>query len=174
WIEYVNRLLGATIGLLIIGTFIFSIGIWKMDKTIVITSFFNIILVSFQGWIGSIVVSTNLLPWMITLHMVLALVLVCLLLLVHYRSIKLAKRIKPQIEKAGSLFFLLMVAFILMIIQVVLGTQVREQVDLVALKFGNMFRSGWVDHLGINFIIHRSFSLVLLLIHLAFLYFMYK
>src|SRR5690606_5762013 len=98
WIEYFNRLLGAIVGILIIGTFLCSIRLWNMDRTLVILSFFNIVLVIFQGWIGSIVVSTNLLHWMITLHMFLALLLVCLLLYVHYRYYRLANIIKPQME----------------------------------------------------------------------------
>src|SRR5690606_39531861 len=56
WIEYVNRLLGAVIGILIIGTFLYSLPLWKLDRSIVTLSFFNIVLVIFQGWIGSIVV----------------------------------------------------------------------------------------------------------------------
>src|SRR5690606_18989119 len=174
WIEYFNRLLGAVIGMLIIGTFLYSIRLWKMDRKLVILSLFNILLVIFQGWIGSIVVSTNLLHWMITLHMFLALLLVCLLLYVHYRSYRLTHRIKLKTENARTLYVTLVIAFALMNIQVVLGTQVREQVDLVAVQFGNLFRSEWVEHLGGYFLIHRSYSLLLVAIHLLFIYKVYK
>ncbi|HLT08094.1 MAG TPA: COX15/CtaA family protein [Cyclobacteriaceae bacterium] len=174
WIEYVNRLLGAVIGLLIIGTFLYSLPLWTIDRSIVLLSFFNIILVIFQGWIGSIVVSTNLLHWMITVHMVLALLLVCLLLYVHYRSYKLVYPVQLKTEKPGWLYLLLMVSFVSTAIQVVMGTQVREQVDIVAAQFGNLFRGEWVDHLGIGFLIHRSFSILLLAIHIVFVYNVYK
>lgn len=174
WIEYINRLLGATIGLLIIGTFLYSLRLLKMDKVLVALSFLNIVLVIFQGWIGSIVVSTNLLHWMITLHMFLALLLVCLLLYVHYRSYRLAHIINPKTDKPNRLYWILITAFILMNVQVVLGTQVREQVDLIAAQFGNLFRSEWVDHLGNYFLIHRSYSLLLLAVHILFIYKIYK
>ena len=174
WIEYVNRLLGAVIGLLIIIAFLYSLPLWKLDRSLVILSFFNIVLVIFQGWIGSIVVSTNLLHWMITVHMMLALLLVCLLLYVHYRSYKLAYPVLVKTEKPGGLYLLLMIAFVLTNIQVVLGTQVREQVDIVAAQFGNLFRGQWVDHLGESFLIHRSFSIVLMIIHIVFIYNIYK
>lgn len=173
WIEYVNRLLGAIIGLLIIGTFVFSIKLWQKDKGIVFLSFFNILLVIFQGWIGSIVVSTNLLHWMISFHMFLALLLVCLLLYVYYRSYRLGIAIKKKMYRPDSLYWILIIAFVLMNIQVFMGTQVREQVDLVASRFGNLFREEWVDHLGMFFLIHRSYSLVLLGIHLVFVYMVY-
>ena len=174
WIEYVNRLLGAIIGLLIIGTFIYSIRLWQRDRGIVLLSFFNILLVIFQGWIGSIVVSTNLLHWMISFHMFLALLLVCLLLYVYYRSYRLGININKKTDKPEILYWILIIAFILMNIQVFLGTQVREQVDLVASRFGNLFREEWVDHLGAYFLIHRSYSLVLLGIHLVFIYMVYQ
>src|SRR5690554_628632 len=174
WIEYVNRLLGAVIGLLIIVTFLYSLPLWKLDRTLVSLSFFNILLVIFQGWIGSIVVSTNLLHWMITLHMVLALLLVCLLLYVHYRSYKLAYTVQPKTKNANGLYVILMISFILTNIQVVLGTQVREQVDIVASQFGNLFRGEWVGHLGEYFLIHRSFSILLMVVHVVFIYSIYR
>ena len=86
WTEYINRLIGAVIGILILGTFVLSLRYWKEDKLITVLSFLAVVLVGFQGWIGSIVVSTNLLQWMITLHMLLALLIVCLLIYVYYRS----------------------------------------------------------------------------------------
>jgi cytochrome c oxidase assembly protein subunit 15 len=174
WIEYINRLIGAVIGLLIIATLIYSVPLWKLDKILPLLSFLTLILVLFQGWIGSIVVSTNLLAWMISIHMVIALVIVCLLLYIHYRAYRLGHPVTFKTEKPTRLFYLLAVGFVLMIVQIVLGTQVREQVDAIAFKFGNLFRSEWVEHLGLNFIIHRSYSLVLLGIHLVFIYKVYK
>lgn len=69
WIEYLNRLLGVLIGLLIFVTFITSLSYLKTKPIVSILSFVALLLVGFQGWIGSIVVSTNLLEGMITLHM---------------------------------------------------------------------------------------------------------
>lgn len=174
WIEYLNRLTGAIIGLLVIITFISSWKLREQDKAIPFLAFVNLVLVIFQGWIGSIVVSTNLLHWMITVHMILALLIVCLLLYIHYRAYKLNHQIHVKTERPNRLFAVLMMAFILMVLQVVWGTQVREQVDMIAVRFGNLFRSEWVEHLGMDFFIHRSFSLVLLGIHLLFIYQVYR
>lgn len=174
WIEYVNRLIGAAIGILVLLTLIRSLKLWSLDKTITSLSVFNLLLVMFQGWIGSIVVSTNLLPWMITLHMMLALLIVCLLLYVHYRSYRLAYPVKFKTEKPNRLFLILVVGFVLMLIQIVLGTQVREEIDAIAFSFGNMMRDQWIDVLGMEFLIHRSYSIVLLAVHILFLYKIYK
>ncbi|WP_194974160.1 COX15/CtaA family protein [Aquiflexum lacus] len=174
WIEYINRLIGAVIGILVFLTLFRSISLWNQDKVIPILAFFNMVLVLFQAWIGSIVVSTNLLTWMITLHMVLALLIVCLLLYVHYRSHRLAYTVQKMTEKPNRLFGILLFAFLLMVIQIVLGTQVREGVDRIAFEFGNLLRGEWVSHLGLPFLIHRSYSLLILGVHLLFIYKIYK
>ena len=174
WIEYINRLIGACIGVLIIFTLIRSLPLWKLDWVIPILSGLNLILVIFQGWIGSIVVSTNLLPWMISLHMLLALVIVCLLLFNYFRSKRLSVHIPISTNRPVELLIILCVGFVLMIGQVLLGTQVREGVDRVAFELGNTMRADWVENLGITFIIHRSYSLLLIGLHLLFIYKMYK
>ncbi|TVP50984.1 MAG: heme A synthase [Mongoliibacter sp.] len=174
WIEYLNRLLGAVIGILVLITVYRSLSLWKVDKKITIISVFNLFLVLFQAWIGSIVVSTNLLPWMITLHMVLALVIVCLLLYTYYSSYRLATKTGYATEKPNRLYYILLVGFILMIVQIVLGTQVREEIDKVAFELGYLLRSEWVERLGLPFYIHRSYSLLLLGVHILFIYKVYK
>jgi len=174
WIEYVNRLIGAVIGILVLLTVFRSFALWSLDKSIVVLSVLNLFLVLFQAWIGSIVVSTNLLPWMITLHMMLALVIVCILLYVHFRSFRLIQDARPTIDNPGSLFGILIVGFLLMLVQIVFGTQVREEMDVVAFEFGNLLRGEWIEHLGLVFLIHRSYSILLLAVHILFFYKVYK
>jgi heme a synthase len=174
WIEYINRLIGAVIGILVLLTVLKSFPLWPFDKSIVILSIFNLFLVLFQAWIGSIVVSTNLLPWMITLHMMLALVIVCLLLFVHFKSYKLIHPSKATTDKPTYLFVILIGGFILMLVQIVFGTQVRENMDTVAVEFGYLLRGEWVDNLGLVFLIHRSYSILLLAVHILFFYKVYK
>lgn len=160
WVEYINRLIGAVIGLLIFGTFVLSIRFWKKDRPITVLSFVAFILVGFQGWIGSIVVSTNLLQWLITIHMLLAIVIVGLLIYVYYRS----KRdgLAQLNETPGKLKWIVIACLLLTLIQIVLGTQVREGIDVVA-EFAA--RSEWISNLGLTFLIHRSYSLLLLALH---------
>ncbi|MFD2037077.1 heme A synthase [Belliella marina] len=174
WIEYVNRLVGVLIGFFIILTVYRSMYLWNEDKVIPLLSILSLVLVLFQGWIGSIVVSTNLLTWMITLHMLLALLLVCLLIYIHFRAHHLNKTIKFRTENASRLYYLLLFGFVLMMGQIVLGTQVREEIDQVAFALGNMMRGTWIESLGISFLIHRSYSLLLLGIHLVFIFKIYK
>lgn len=172
WIEYINRLLGALIGIFVFLTVVFALPYWRRDKTVFWLAFGSFILVGVQGWLGSLVVSTNLLPIMVTIHMGLALVIVGMLLYAVDRSQKSVERV-AGVEPSASLGPLLWLTVLLTFGQIVLGTQVREEVDIVAstLNYGN--RADWVEQLGGIFRIHRSFSLVLLLLNVYVAYQLY-
>jgi cytochrome c oxidase assembly protein subunit 15 len=174
WIEYINRLIGVLIGILIILTAWKSIALWKIDKVIPILSITSLLLVLFQGWIGSIVVSTNLLTWMITFHMLLALVLVALLIYVYHRSERLLKSGVVKMDVPGKVKWILVFAIILMVFQIVLGTQVREQIDQISFSLGDMLREEWVEKVGLSFLIHRSYSILILGSNLLFLFWIFK
>ncbi|MEN2282361.1 COX15/CtaA family protein [Algoriphagus sp. SE2] len=174
WIEYINRLIGVLIGFFILLTVWKSFRIWKFDKMIPILSVASLILVLFQGWIGSLVVSTNLLHWMITFHMMLAILLVCVLIYLYHRSGKIKEGNGVSMDVPVKVEWILILALVLMLIQVVLGTQVREQIDQISFALGNMLRGTWIENLGLPFYIHRSFSLIILGIHLLYFFWAFK
>ena len=89
WIEYVNRLVGAVIGLLILLTFWRSWPFWRTDKEVTVVAGLALVTVGVQGWLGSLVVSTNLVPALVTWHMALALGLLGLL---HYVLFLVSRR----------------------------------------------------------------------------------
>ena len=164
WTEYVNRLVGAIIGLLILATFIGSISYFKEDRVVFVVSLLTFIAVVFQGWIGSIVVSTNLMPWMITFHMIMALVIVLLLIYINFRI----RRTSIGITKSSnlrSIFYLSIICLAAMGVQIVLGTQVREAIDRIAVELSFAWRDTWISRAGISFFLHRSFSLLILGLH---------
>ena len=80
WIEYINRLTGVALGIFLLITAYFSIIYQKTAKRILVLSILNIFVVGLQGWLGSIVVSTNLTQWVVTVHMLLALVILAILI----------------------------------------------------------------------------------------------
>lgn len=153
WTEYINRLIGVLIGFFILLTVIFAYPYLKHKPSIFWLSFLAFILVGVQGWIGSIVVSTDLAPYMITIHMILALVIVALLI---YTVTQSQEFIIVQSEKSPKLKSLIITAIVLGLVQTLSGTQVREAVDEVALRIDNRFL--WTDSLGFIFKFHRSFS----------------
>jgi cytochrome c oxidase assembly protein subunit 15 len=163
WTEYVNRLLGALVGIFILGMFVSSIRLLKERKRPFWISLAALITVIFEGWIGSIVVSTNLVPWTITLHMLLALLVVGLLTFAVFDSGKHESMASLAIPTGFKR--LLVLGMTLMVIQIALGTQVREAIDAIAIELGNANRNQWINELGLGFYIHRTFSLVIIGVH---------
>jgi cytochrome c oxidase assembly protein subunit 15 len=171
WVEYVNRLIGALIGILIFTTAVASFIYWKIDKTITLLSVLSFLLVGFQGWIGAFVVSTNLLTWLVTTHMLIALLIVSLLIYVITRSYKTT--FSPDfLKKRTTINVTVAVCLILSIIQIVMGTQVRENIDSVAAQ--GILRRNWIDNLDTIFYIHRSFSILVLISNLQLCWLIYR
>ena len=142
WIEYVNRLVGVAIGILIFLTVIYSVPFLKTDPTVFYLSFISFILVGIEGWLGSIVVSTNLLPVTITIHMALALVLVALL---QYAVVRVSERNSTTtLPYSGKLNLMLWVVILTTFGQILLGTQLREEIDIIAFTLGNALRDKWI------------------------------
>ena len=161
WIEYGNRLVGVLIGFFIFITAVLSFRYFRQDSIITWLSLLAFIGVGFEGWLSSIVVSTNLLPGTITIHMLLAIAIVCLLIYVVARSYDGLVPIRLNAGKSTA-NVLLVLGLILSLIQVGLGTQVREEIDAVAMGLGGAGRDTWIEKLGIQFYVHRSFSLLVL------------
>jgi heme a synthase len=161
WIEYINRLVGVAIGLFVFATFVSSVySFWRKDKTIVYLSFIATILVGFEGWLGSKVVSSELHPVMITLHMILSVIIVFILLYAVARSYNYVIEIET-IKESNSLSFLLVATMLFTVGQVLLGTQVREAIDQVSNIMGEPLRASWVANLGGKFTTHAIFSIVI-------------
>lgn len=164
WTEYVNRLVGAIIGLLIIGLLLRSLPLYATHPRIVVFSGLTLIAVIFQGWFGSIVVSTNLTHWTITVHMLMAIVMVWLIVYLAHLSNPNSNERNVGVSRGSIL--LLVVCILAMTLQTLLGTEIRGAID--DLYNSSISRNNWVDRLGLDFIIHRSFSLLVLALHLAF------
>lgn len=162
WTEYINRLVGALIGIFVLVTFFTSIRYWKTKKSITIASGLAVFLTIFQGWLGSIVVSTNLLPGTITIHMVFAMIIVTVLLYGAYQAT--AELFQFEIDNSirKRLYQLSIGLLLFTTAQLILGTQVREAIDAVKLTTDTT-RSGWLDQTGVVFVIHRSFSWIVLI-----------
>jgi len=175
WIEYLNRLLGALIGVFVFLTVVFALPYWRRDRAIFWLALTSFLLTGVQGYLGSLVVSTNLLPVMVTVHMALALVIVALLLYAVDRA-RRKRGVALEIEKVAaevsttrwpalSLQVGLWAALLLTFWQIMLGTQVREQVDIVSAAADYLGRASWVSRLGSVFSIHRTMSAVVLLLN---------
>jgi cytochrome c oxidase assembly protein subunit 15 len=165
WTEYINRLLGALLGLFLLIQFAWSLKFWNKKRLVVLLVFGNLLLTGFQAWLGKKVVDANLATVKITTHMLVAMLIAAL----AYSVISVAQQKEKWVNKKVK--YLSIAALVLLVVQIVLGTQVREQIDEIskALAYGG--REQWIEKLDVVFYIHRSFSLVLtaLCIYLYFL-----
>lgn len=160
WTEYINRLVGFVAGNLVLIIFIWSLIRYRKHKNLVMWSFLNLIIIGLEGWFGSIVVATNLVPWTITVHLFLAFVIIAI-------QLKIIRLISPKwsqnIYLTKQLKWLIVVIFLITFYQLFLGTQVREYIDFLTKQ--GLGRESWANYFGWSFFIHRSFSwLVLILI----------
>ncbi len=160
WIEYINRLFGALAGIACFVTFIFAFGYWKENKKIVAYSFLVCVLMGFQAWLGKTVVDSVLNPVKITTHMLTAFLIVALQLYVIY--VVSANNTVRKFDKKFNIT--VVIVLLLTVIQVVLGTYVREFVDTVE-KSGAP-KEFWLLKPELSFYFHRSFSIVVFLANL--------
>ncbi len=170
WTEFINRLFGALAGLAVLVTAIISLTYWKDNKTIVLISWLAVFGMGFQAWLGATVVYSVLEPIKITLHMIMALIIVALLLYLVFKSRINSLMVKYHRTAAN----LISLALFLTLVQIAMGTQVRqfvdEQIDLV----GENAKDLWLSKPALNFYIHRSFSVLVVLVNAYLAYLIYK
>jgi cytochrome c oxidase assembly protein subunit 15 len=161
WTEYTNRLVGVTIGFLIFLTAWSSRIYLKTDKPVFYLAVTAFLLVGFQGWLGSTVVSSNLNPLKITIHMVAALIIVALLIYTITRSQRETFAPIDLTTLPEKLPLVLNVVIVMTLVQITMGTQVREAVDFISHDLV-VERQFWRDDFPIIFYVHRSFSSIIL------------
>ena len=158
WIEYINRLLGALAGLAVLVMTVLSF--WNRKKNInhPTISFLILLGMGFQAWLGKTVVDSNLAPYRISLHMGMALIIVLGLIILFYSNQKISLSV-PANNKIKVLAWL---AVLLTLFQIVLGTQVRQFIDLQKHESPDL----WLDPAPIKFYVHRTLSLLVLGVHI--------
>lgn len=164
--EYVNRLASVLSG------FMFLILLWKVTfnplkrrgvAPLVYIAFLGML---FEAWLGKIVVDSFLTPYIITLHMIGGLLIIGLLL-----RAKFLLNATPSFSNKYSKTFhrLLLISLLMMIGQILLGTQVRQYVDEQVKLFGFEQKEFRLLNPSFKFYFHRSFTIAIVLVN-AFLY----
>jgi cytochrome c oxidase assembly protein subunit 15 len=166
WIEYINRLFGALAGLATLVLAIISIKFWKRKKRIPIISWLVVLGMGFQAWLGATVVYSVLEPAKISVHMLMALVIVAMLLYIIY----LANKENKLIGFDKTTLQLSILAIGLTLVQIIIGTQVRQFVDEQIDVFGYQAKSSWLKDPILLFYIHRSFSIIVVLLNVFIAY----
>lgn len=160
WTEYVNRLVGATIGLLMFLTTLFSLTFFRRDIRIFLLSLVAMLLTGFEGWLGKLVVDRNLAGGMVTLHLLVALIIVALLIVANYLVALRHREAGTQHESSPQLTWIGFGVVALILAQILIGTQVRESVDEAAKHLGEMKRDGWLQG-SVYYSIHKVLWMVM-------------
>lgn len=168
WTEYVNRLSGAILGFFLIACFILSFSYLRSKIRIFVLCLSNLILVFFQAWMGSIVVSTNLTPWVITVHMLLALVILGISIYTYFYAKKsqYTEGLEDNVSDLRRIRLLAIGMMILTLIQVIIGTDIRESIDIIAQSLGDDKRDIWISQLGNSFLWHRELALLTIVLNM--------
>jgi len=157
WIEYINRLIGAMAGLSVLMLFINSLKFIKKKRSITILTFISLIGILFQAWLGKTVVDSNLLAGKITIHMLMAILIVSVLFILLSKLN--AKDSDLVFNRYISNLTLISLAFL--IIQVLSGTEVRQFIDIEMLSNNYSEKHNWLMNPPESFYFHRSFSIII-------------
>jgi cytochrome c oxidase assembly protein subunit 15 len=155
WTEYINRLLTGALGILIVVHVIWSFKKFFNSRQIVFwLSCLFLVGTIFEAWLGKLVVDTNLEVVKITLHMLAALFLAIIPVLI------LRKLSEHKIIHDKTLRTVTIIALSILLVQIVIGTTVRQQVDDVSKALGYQHRELWIGKLNFVFDIHKTIAVI--------------
>ena len=160
WTEFINRLFAlpvtiSSLALMIVG--------WRrknLPRRVRKCAVMSFGLVIVNALLGAAVVFSGLNTGVITAHLVAAFVLLLLLTFVVWAGVEKGTRLK-SIDGASRAQVGILLAVVL--IEGLLGAQIREMTDDLQMKFGTDSRAIWIIQIedSIVFLIHRSFSWVI-------------
>jgi cytochrome c oxidase assembly protein subunit 15 len=162
WIEYFNRLVGVTIGFLILITAILAIKYYRKVDRVWIPSVAALILVAYQGWQGGQVVASQLQPLLVSAHLAIALIIAGLLIYATQQAYYLES---PSADKEAvyprrSKMWLI-ILWICGILQVILGTQVRSALEILEANFPTTPVAQLVTKIGVVNYVHSLLGILI-------------
>lgn len=162
WVEYFNRLTSVPVGLSVATMFFASFGQLKRRRVgVFLASVASLFLVLFNAWLGAQVVLSGLKPGIITLHMALAILLQGVLVYTVWAATDSPWRLAVvKGENGNRLFWAGLLLLAMVVVEGVMGSQVREMTDELAKSHQGELRSQWVSELehSWSYALHRSFS----------------
>jgi cytochrome c oxidase assembly protein subunit 15 len=156
WIEYINRLIGALTGLIVLITTVLA---WKEGRKVFLPTLAGLLLILANAVLGKYVVDSFLLPGVVTAHMLLSIGVIYFLVKALNNQTSSAV---ISLENRHWIGINLVIVFV----QILLGTQVRENMDHVIKALGEGAKDQWVAQLDLVYIVHRTFSWFIVLGHL--------
>jgi len=161
WIEYINRLIGAIAGLSVLILFVNSLKFLKTKKIITVLSFLALIAIIFQAWLGKMVVDSNLMANTITVHMLMAIVLLFIL----FSILAISNPSKKRLRVSRNISILVLISIVLLLIQIITGTEVRKFIDIKMELLNYTEKERWIENITSSFSFHRSFSWAIIIVN---------
>ena len=161
WIEYINRLIGAIAGLSVLILFVNSLKFLKTKKIITGLSFLALIAIIFQAWLGKMVVDSNLMANTITVHMLMAIVLLFIL----FSILAISNPSKKRVRISRNISILVLTSIVLLLIQIITGTEVRKFIDIKMELLNYTEKERWIENISSTFSFHRSFSWAIIIVN---------
>ena len=161
WIEYINRLIGAIAGLSVLILFVNSLKFLKTKKIITGLSFLALIAIIFQAWLGKMVVDSNLTANTITVHMLMAIILLFIL----FSILAISNPSKKRVKISRNISILVLISIVLLLIQIITGTEVRKFIDIKMELLNYTEKDRWIENIPSSFSFHRSFSWAIIIVN---------
>ena len=161
WIEYINRLIGAIAGLSVLILFVNSLKFLKTKKIITGLSFLALIAIIFQAWLGKMVVDSNLTANTITIHMLMAIILLFIL----FSILAISNPSKKRVKISRNISILVLISIVLLLIQIITGTEVRKFIDIKMELLNYAEKERWIENISSSFSFHRSFSWAIIFVN---------
>ena len=160
WIEYFNRLAGVTVGFLILGVALLALRYFRKKPRVLYPSLAAALLVAFQGWQGSQVVASGLEPYIVTIHMGLALIIASLLIYATLESFSVSSSPSSLAEFPKHTRLLVVWLWVVTILQIILGSQVRQGLETAARQNSHGTPNDWFSSIGVLDDLHVIFGVL--------------
>lgn len=164
WTEFINRLSSLPVGFFSMATLVTALIHQRRRPWVRTASAASVVLVGVNAWMGAQVVSSDLKPVVLTVHMALAMLLLLPLTFAAWRGCERPWMIPGDEAFRRKMRRVTGVLLVLIFAEGVLGTQIREMNSHLAKTHAGMARSEWIGVLESSwtYLIHRSFSWVIL------------
>lgn len=126
YVEYINRLWGALTGVVVLLCFVWSLSYFRKNKPVFWYTLAGFVFVMVNALLGAVVVHSNLIGSIVTLHFIAAFASIGFFILArHYSISQIVEEYDSKTKQIG------IALLILTAIQVILGAEVRELYDLL-------------------------------------------
>ncbi len=157
WTEFINRLFALPVTVATLGLMVVALRRKDLTGRVRKCAVASVLLVLFNAVLGAAVVFSGLHTGIITAHLAAAFLLLFVLIYVMWAGVTEGSR-RAMIPGANR--FQVGILLVVVLIEGLLGSQLREMTDELQMKFGTGSRGSWVAQIesSVVFLVHRSFS----------------